>query len=89
MQDVAYEQEQRARQLHLSLSLLDERSRRAIQRRFLDPDYITLNDLAVELGITRERIRQIEEIALEVLRGVITGHDRRKEWHKLEAACAQ
>lgn len=36
----------------------------------------TLEDVGVELGITRERIRQLQNVALEKLRRAIAKNDR-------------
>ena len=53
------------------LAELPERQRRVIERRYgLNGCMVaTLDDLAGELGVTRERIRQIQGEALEKLRG--------------------
>jgi len=55
-----------------ALEKLDERSRRIIEARWLtDNDPATLHDLAGELGISAERVRQIEAKAIGKLRDVI------------------
>lgn len=53
-----------------ALSELDERSRRIIETRWLvDPeDQLTLHDLASEFGISAERVRQIENKALQKMK---------------------
>lgn len=48
-----------------ALSLLDERSRRIVEARWLNEDHsATLHDLAAEFKVSAERIRQIEQKAL-------------------------
>jgi RNA polymerase sigma-32 factor len=56
--------------LRHALDSLDERSRRIIQARWLQGDQpvATLHELADELGISAERVRQIEARALQKLR---------------------
>ncbi len=53
-----------------ALSELDDRSRRIIETRWLvDPeDQLTLHDLASEFGISAERVRQIENKALQKMK---------------------
>lgn len=55
-----------------ALSHLDERSRKIVQRRWLDDDKATLQDLADEYGVSAERIRQVEANAMKKMRGVFT-----------------
>jgi RNA polymerase primary sigma factor len=51
------------------LALLSDRERLVVSRRFgLDGDARTLRDIAGDLGVSAERVRQIEERALERLR---------------------
>jgi RNA polymerase sigma factor (sigma-70 family) len=51
------------------LALLSDRERLVVSRRFgLDGDARTLRDIAGDLGVSAERVRQIEERALETLR---------------------
>jgi RNA polymerase sigma-32 factor len=55
-----------------ALESLDERSRRIVSARWLaDEGGATLQDLAQELGISAERVRQIEAAALKKMRGVL------------------
>jgi RNA polymerase sigma-32 factor len=54
------------------LASLDARSRRIIEARWLrEKDQATLHDLAAEFGVSAERIRQIENKAMQKMRGVI------------------
>jgi len=58
--------------LELALSSLDPRSRHIIESRWLrEKDTATLHDLADELGVSAERIRQIEAKAMQKLRGAL------------------
>ena len=45
--------------------MLNERERRIFEARRLAEDPITLEDLAEEFGVSRERVRQIEVRAFE------------------------
>jgi RNA polymerase sigma-32 factor len=52
-----------------ALDILDERSRRIVEARWLQDDGgATLHDLAVEFGVSAERIRQIEVAAMKKMR---------------------
>jgi len=58
--------------LQLALQSLDPRSRRIIEARWLrEDDTATLHDLAAEFNVSAERIRQIEQKAMQKMRGVI------------------
>ena len=58
--------------LEQALASLDARSRRIIEARWLrEQDQATLHDLAAEFGVSAERIRQIENKAMQKMRGVI------------------
>jgi RNA polymerase sigma-32 factor len=54
-----------------ALSLLDERSRDIVERRWMAEDKATLHELAGKYGVSAERIRQIEASALGKLRGLM------------------
>ncbi|MEW5707919.1 MAG: RNA polymerase sigma factor RpoH [Pseudomonadota bacterium] len=59
--------------LQKALSTLDERSRRIIEARWLrEKDPATLHELAAELKVSAERVRQIEQKAMEKMRRVIS-----------------
>ncbi len=58
--------------LSTALAILDERSRRIVEARWLrDDNAATLHDLAAEFNVSAERIRQIEQKALEKIRTVL------------------
>jgi RNA polymerase sigma-32 factor len=63
----------RSRGLEKALQSLDPRSRRIVEARWLaESDAATLHDLAGELGVSAERVRQIEAKALARMKGVMT-----------------
>lgn len=53
------------------LAELNDRERIVIQRRFLDGEKHTLAKIAEDFGVSRERVRQIEEGALQKLRAFV------------------
>jgi RNA polymerase primary sigma factor len=54
------------------LARLDERERRVVHGRFgLDGQERTLRELARDLGVSAERVRQIEQHALDTMRAVV------------------
>jgi RNA polymerase sigma-32 factor len=59
------ESDNRRKALVDALSVLNERERRIFEARRLADDPITLEDLAAEFGVSRERVRQIEVSAFE------------------------
>ncbi|GGA25806.1 RNA polymerase sigma factor RpoH [Dyella nitratireducens] len=56
--------------LSSALEKLDERSRDIIQRRWLNEEKATLQDLADEYGVSAERIRQVEANAMKKMRAL-------------------
>ena len=62
-----------AKNLSSALSNLDDRSRRIIEARWLreDKDQATLHDLASEFNVSAERIRQIEQKAMQKMHGLL------------------
>jgi len=69
----------RRRALAAALGTLNPRERHIIQVRRLTETPKTLEALAAEYGVTRERIRQIEVRAVEKLHAVMTGTPRPKK----------
>jgi RNA polymerase sigma-32 factor len=65
------EVENRRRALVKALAVLDRRERRIFEARRLHDNPITLEDLAVECGISRERVRQIECRAFQKIQRVV------------------
>ena len=62
----------RGESLEQSLANLDDRSRHIIKSRWLrEKDTATLHDLADELGVSAERVRQIEAKAIQKMRGIM------------------
>jgi RNA polymerase sigma-32 factor len=59
------ESDNRHRALIGALDVLNERERRIFEARRLADDPVTLEDLAAEFGVSRERVRQIEVRAFE------------------------
>jgi RNA polymerase primary sigma factor len=56
-------------------SKLDDRERRILEQRYglVGDDHRTMSDIGDELGISRERVRQIQSAALAYLRSVAFG----------------
>ena len=59
-------------QLHTALGQLDERSRDILSQRWLADSKATLHELAAQYGVSAERIRQLEQAAMEKLRTTIS-----------------
>ena len=57
--------------MHAALNILDDRSRRILEERWLSEDKTTLHELADEYGISAERIRQLEVNAIKKLRNAM------------------
>jgi RNA polymerase sigma-32 factor len=72
-QDVTIERERRdsgiRTRLADALSVLDERERLIVEKRILSDDCASLASLGRELGVSRERARQLEVRAKKKLRG--------------------
>ncbi|MES2537767.1 MAG: RNA polymerase sigma factor RpoH [Pseudomonadota bacterium] len=63
--------------LESALGKLDARSRRIVEARWLandDGSGATLHDLASEFGVSAERIRQIEAVALKKMKGTLASY---------------
>ena len=63
----------RRKTLSDALTVLNERERRIFKARRLADDPITLEDLAAEFGVSRERVRQIEVRAFEKVQKAVMG----------------
>ncbi|MBT8091596.1 MAG: sigma-70 family RNA polymerase sigma factor, partial [Gammaproteobacteria bacterium] len=57
--------------MRAALDILDDRSRRILQERWLTETKMTLHELADEFGVSAERIRQIEVNAIKKLRNAM------------------
>jgi RNA polymerase sigma-32 factor len=60
-------EQQGEKQLQRALVKLDDRSRHIMQRRWLDENKATLQELADHYGVSAERIRQLENNAIKKL----------------------
>ncbi|TRO80332.1 RNA polymerase sigma factor RpoH [Trichloromonas acetexigens] len=60
-------------EVHQAFDCLNDRERKIIQERILDESPRTLQELADDFGISRERVRQLEANALSKLRGTLEG----------------
>jgi RNA polymerase sigma-32 factor len=73
--EVAYaeaeELDERRALLADAMAALNDREKRIIQMRRLEEEPVTLEDLAAEYGVSRERIRQIEQRAFEKLQAAM------------------
>ncbi|MCF3931854.1 RNA polymerase factor sigma-32 [Acuticoccus sp. M5D2P5] len=69
--------DRRTRWLHVALNELNERELRIVRERRLTEDGATLESLGEKLGISKERVRQIENRALQKLRSaLLRDHER-------------
>jgi RNA polymerase sigma-32 factor len=64
-------EESQTQGLHLAMSQLDERSRDIINSRWLADEKATLHDLAAKYNVSAERIRQLEQSAMNKVKGAI------------------
>ena len=69
-----------------ALSVLNERERRIFEARRLADDPITLEDLAAEFGVSRERVRQIEVRAFEKVQKAVKNRVAAMEQPSAQAA---
>ena len=60
-----------AERMHSALNILDDRSRRILEMRWLAETKTTLHELASEYGISAERVRQLEVNAIKKLRNAM------------------
>jgi RNA polymerase sigma-32 factor len=64
--------ESRSAWLDDALDTLSDREQHIIRERHLTYETVTLEVLGKELGISKERVRQLEQRAMEKLKGSIT-----------------
>ncbi len=69
-----------------ALDVLNDRERRIFEARRLADDPITLEDLAAEFGVSRERVRQIEVRAFEKVQKAVKSSIAELEQPKPQAA---
>ena len=72
--------------LNGAIGVLNPRERRIFEARRLAEDPMTLEDLASEFGVSRERVRQIEVRAFEKVQSAVKGTIARQEEAALHAA---
>src|SRR5205085_11064673 len=65
------ELDNRRKALGEALNVLNDRERRIFEARRLSEDPITLEELAEEFGVSRERVRQIEVRAFEKVQNAV------------------
>ncbi len=70
--------------LSQALSDLDERTRTVIQRRWLDENKATLQDLSDELHVSVERVRQIEVAGMKKLKAMLSQQGINQDMMALE-----
>jgi RNA polymerase sigma-32 factor len=82
------EAENRHVALHEALNVLNERERRIFEARRLADEPVTLEDLATEFGVSRERVRQIEVRAFEKVQKAVKKSAKELEKPRAEIAHA-
>jgi RNA polymerase sigma-32 factor len=80
------EMDNRRKALTSALSVLNDRERRIFEARRLADDPITLEDLAAEFGVSRERVRQIEVRAFEKVQKAVKNRVAQMETPAAQAA---
>ena len=78
--------ENRHKALGKALTVLNDRERRIFEARRLADDPITLEELADEFGVSRERVRQIEVCAFEKVQKAVMKNIARIENPAVDAA---
>jgi RNA polymerase sigma-32 factor len=73
------ELDNRKRALGQALDVLNDRERRIFEARRLSEDPITLEELAAEFGVSRERVRQIEVRAFEKVQAAVVSRVKAAE----------
>ena len=69
-----------------AMGVLNDRERRIFEARRLAEEPMTLEDLAAEFGVSRERVRQIEVRAFEKVQAAVKTAIAKQEHAALEAA---
>jgi len=82
------EKDNRHRALADALSVLNDRERRIFEARRLSDDPVTLEELAAEFGVSRERVRQIEVRAFEKIQKAVKNRVSAMEQPKAAPALA-
>jgi RNA polymerase sigma-32 factor len=82
------EKDNRHRALTDALSVLNDRERRIFEARRLADDPVTLEELAEEFGVSRERVRQIEVRAFEKIQKAVKNRVSAMEQPKAAPALA-
>jgi RNA polymerase sigma-32 factor len=82
------EADNRKKALGEALTVLNDRERRIFEARRLADDPITLEDLAAEFGVSRERVRQIEVRAFEKVQRAVKNRVAAMETRPSAAAVA-
>ncbi len=72
MYEATCNESNRSERLQHALTLLDERSRDIVVQRWLSEHKSTLSSLAEKYAVSTERIRQIEEKAMQTMRGELS-----------------
>src|SRR6516164_7564233 len=80
------EYDHRRQALNGAMGVLNPRERRIFEARRLADEPMTLEDLAAEFGVSRERVRQIEVRAFEKVQSAVKGAIAKQEAEALEAA---
>ena len=69
----------RSQWLQEALSDLSERERVIINRRHLGYETVTLEELGKDLGVSKERVRQLEQRAMDKLKTSLSRHAKHAE----------
>lgn len=79
----SHDRQVRHRWLHQALATLDQRERQIILHRRLGDESMTLEDLGDAMGVSKERVRQLESRAMDKLRQELSRHvtDTSDLWH--------
>jgi RNA polymerase sigma-32 factor len=80
------EYDHRRNALNGAMGVLNPRERRIFEARRLADEPMTLEDLAAEFGVSRERVRQIEVRAFEKVQSAVKGAIAKQQAAVLEAA---